>query len=95
MFAQPLEGSVKCSASAVAIYDQSLFTAEGNKIHCRTMAGVSNSVLSLNENDGQVVSMSVNGSFLVGATNKGIIRLWDLSKREPKPYGVSEWSILV
>eukprot|EP00050_Salpingoeca_kvevrii_P007157 m.294179 g.294179 ORF g.294179 m.294179 type:complete len:1361 (-) comp12942_c0_seq1:503-4585(-) len=81
-------GSFPCETNACAIRDQTIFTAEGNKINCRNFQGASKQLLSLNDSEGTITHLSINGPYLAGATSAGLVRLWDLTRREPRPYGV-------
>ena len=81
-------GHFKCEASACALHDGTVFTAEGNKIHARSQQGSSKQMLVVGEEGDAVAHLHCNGHFLAAATHGGVLRLWDLSRREARPHAV-------
>ena len=72
----------------IAIYDQTVYCAEGNNINVRNMHGASKQQLIFEESEGQVVLMDLNGKFIVAATDACLVKVWDLSRREVRQHGI-------
>ena len=83
-------GSFKSEASQIAIFDQSIFCAEGGSVNVRNMHGASKQQLLFNDNEGEVTLMDLNGKYIVAATNAGVVKAWDLSRREVRQHGLTK-----
>ncbi|XP_078482947.1 intraflagellar transport protein 140 homolog [Ciona intestinalis] len=87
------KGSFECESSINALHDQSLFSVEQPKdpkdrpkIQVRNFQGTVKQLLSMQENEGGVDMMSVNGNFIVVGTSTGCIKIYDLTRREAKAH---------
>lgn len=81
-------GLFKCNASACAVSKTTVFTGEGASIHLRNFQGASKQTLALDDAEGHVTQLAINGHFLVAGTTGGYLRLWDLSRREARAHGL-------
>ncbi|KAF6215141.1 hypothetical protein GE061_009892 [Apolygus lucorum] len=77
-------GSFTCECISAGIYEQSLvvLTSKG-KIEVLTLQGT---VKQSIETDGQPITLSLTGHFMTVSTITGILQVWDLSRREAKPF---------
>jgi WD40 repeat protein len=83
-------GSFKSEATSIAIFDQTIFCAEGNAVNVRNMHGASKQQLLFNDNEGDVTLLDLNGKFLVAATSANVVKVWDLSRREVRQHGLAK-----
>ncbi|XP_068236628.1 intraflagellar transport protein 140 homolog isoform X1 [Palaemon carinicauda] len=79
-------GSFPCESESAVLHEGSVYAIEGNNIQVRSLQGTVKQTLTFSEGDGQPIGLDVCGNFLVTATITGMIRLWDLSRREAKPH---------
>ncbi|GFO12432.1 intraflagellar transport protein 140 homolog, partial [Plakobranchus ocellatus] len=79
-------GTFATEAMIISLYEQNVYTIEQNKVQVRTFQGTVKQLMTFAEPEGHPVSLNVCGSFLVVATDVGIIRVYDLSRREAKPH---------
>nr|CAD7588439.1 unnamed protein product [Timema genevievae] len=77
-------GSFACEAEAVYVYEQSVVVLQEERIQIRTFQGTVKQTLPFTDLEGQPIFMNLSGHFLVVATSCGIIKIWDLSRREAK-----------
>ncbi|CAF0790150.1 unnamed protein product [Brachionus calyciflorus] len=82
-------GNFTCSAFNCAIFEQSIFTLEPSKVNVRTFQGTVKQVLQFTENEGDPFLATVNGTFLAVGTTQGVVKVYDLSRREAKSIGGS------
>lgn len=70
--------------------ERALFVASGSKIEVCTLQGVMKKTLPFSpEVEGLPTMMDVRGSFLAAATSKNAIRVWNVSRTQPKPIGAA------
>jgi intraflagellar transport protein 140 len=81
-------GEFDCECSAIAIHNQNIICAEKAGIEIRNMQGDSVQRLHLNEEEGAVSSMYVNGSFLVIGTTRAVLRVFDLTQSDAHSTGI-------
>nr|CAD7202239.1 unnamed protein product [Timema douglasi] len=77
-------GSFACEAEAVYVYEQSVVVLQEERIQIRTFQGTVKQTLPFTDLEGQPIFMQLCGHFLVVATSCGIIKIWDLARREAK-----------
>ena len=79
---------VSDSADYVTACDTSIFTLEKDRIYVRSFQGTIKHTLQLSESDGAGVQLDVTpGPFVACSTRTGVIRLWDVTKRDARPHG--------
>lgn len=71
-------------ASCCVLKDDSIYAAVAGKIEVLSLQGVVKSQLNMNESEGAPITLDVNGDFLACATSHGYLKIWDISRREPK-----------
>ncbi len=81
------KGNFSCSAFSCAIYEQNIYTLEPGKVNIRTFQGTVKQVLQFTENEGDPFLATVNGTFIAIGTTQGIVKVFDLSRREAKAIG--------
>ena len=81
------KGNFSCAAITCAIYEQNIYTLEPGKVNIRTFQGTVKQVLQFTENEGDPFLATVNGTFIAIGTTQGIIKVFDLSRREAKAIG--------
>ncbi|CAL1531559.1 unnamed protein product [Lymnaea stagnalis] len=79
-------GTFATDATVITLYEQNVYTIEQNKVQVRTFQGTVKQLITFAEPEGHPVSLDVCGSFLVVATDVGILRVYDLSRREAKAH---------
>uniref|UniRef100_A0A1I8G307 receptor protein-tyrosine kinase n=1 Tax=Macrostomum lignano TaxID=282301 RepID=A0A1I8G307_9PLAT len=80
-------GEFQCDATQLDIYDQNVYTCETKKIQVRTLQGTVKQQLAFSDNHGEPVCFTINSHNLVVGSSRGVIRLFDLSRREAKAHG--------
>ena len=58
-----------------------------NSVCVRLYQGTPKQSLVFTEQEGSVESMTVSGQYLVAGTSAGVVKVWDISRREPKASG--------
>ncbi|BES89280.1 Hypothetical protein NTJ_02087 [Nesidiocoris tenuis] len=77
-------GSFACECVAAGIYEQSMVVlTTAGKIEVLTLQGTTKQLI---ETDGQPITLSLTGHFMTVSTVTGILQVWDLSRREAKPF---------
>ncbi|CAK4724875.1 unnamed protein product [Aphanomyces euteiches] len=77
----------KCTSSAMQLRGDAIYRTNGNHVEvCNTSGTVKNTV-SFTEAEGKPCILHVNNKYLAVGTDAGLIRVFDLSRREPKAYG--------
>ncbi|XP_052071458.1 intraflagellar transport protein 140 homolog isoform X2 [Mytilus californianus] len=79
-------GTFTTEAMEVCLYEQNVYCIEPGKVQVRTHQGTVKQVLNFNEVEGQPASIDVCANYLVIATSNGIVRVYDLSRREAKAH---------
>ncbi|KAK3865459.1 hypothetical protein Pcinc_025661 [Petrolisthes cinctipes] len=78
--------SFPCEAESAVIQDGSIYAIEQGNVQVRSLQGTVKQTLNFPESEGQPIALDVCGNFLVTATLQGVVRLWDLSRREAKAH---------
>lgn len=81
------KGNFSCAAFHCAIYEQNIYTLEPGKVNIRTFQGTVKQVLQFTENEGDPFLAAVNGTFIAIGTTQGVVKVFDLSRREAKAIG--------
>jgi intraflagellar transport protein 140 len=81
-------GMFECESNVFLLHDQSLFTLDGNHIQARTLQGTVKQVLSFIGEDGRPLVMDLSGHFIAAVSDTGVVKIWDVSRREPKQQSV-------
>ncbi|KAK7111421.1 intraflagellar transport protein 140 homolog [Littorina saxatilis] len=79
-------GQFTTEATEIVLYEQNIYTIEQGKVQVRTFQGTVKQLMTFAEPEGCPVSLDVNGQYLVVATDMGIVRVYDLSRREAKAH---------
>ncbi len=59
-------------------------TLEANRVNVRSFQGTIKHTLALTESEGAGADLRVQGKFLVASTRNNYVKIWDMSKREPR-----------
>lgn len=62
---------------------------EGNRLEVASYTGEIKQVLPLSEQEGEVVKIDARGKYMVVVTNRSMIKLFDVSRRQYKQVGVT------
>lgn len=65
--------------------DQSIYTLEADRINVRSFQGTIKHTMSLNDDSGGL-KLQTKGSYLMVVTKAGIVRIWDVSKRDMRAH---------
>ena len=72
-------------ADYVTACDTSIFTLERDRVYVRSFQGTIKHTLRLHETEGVGVQLDVTpGPFVACSTRNGVIRIWDVSKRDAR-----------
>ncbi|KAK3579473.1 hypothetical protein CHS0354_028282 [Potamilus streckersoni] len=77
-------GSFATESMVICLYEQNVYCIELGKVQVRTFQGTVKQVINLSEVEGQPVCLDVCGSYMVFGTDIGILKVFDLSRREAK-----------
>uniref|UniRef100_T1IR84 Uncharacterized protein n=1 Tax=Strigamia maritima TaxID=126957 RepID=T1IR84_STRMM len=77
-------GSFGVATRLIAMYENNVYTGEESKIYVRTYQGTIKQTLAFMEDEGNTTCMQINGTFLLVGTSLGLIKMWDISRREAK-----------
>ncbi|EQC39856.1 hypothetical protein SDRG_02514 [Saprolegnia diclina VS20] len=80
-------GTFKSNASAMQLRGDAVYLTHGNHVHVTNASGTIKNKLSFTEAEGKPMLLHVNNKFLAVGTDTGLIRVFDLSLREPKAFG--------
>ncbi len=86
---QHVTSSFVSSAKSVCIRKDTLFLAQDNRMLVTNLQGVHRAVVNFTEAEGQPALLSLNGNYLAVATDANFLKLFDVSRKEPKPLGSS------
>ncbi|XP_041362442.1 intraflagellar transport protein 140 homolog [Gigantopelta aegis] len=77
-------GSFTTDSMMICLYEQNVYSIEQNKVQVRTFQGTVKQHLVFTDLEGDPVSIDVCGNYLVIATEHGILKVYDLVRREAK-----------
>ncbi|TMW60577.1 hypothetical protein Poli38472_000619 [Pythium oligandrum] len=77
----------KCLSNAMVLRGDSIYRTSGNHVEICNMQGVVKNTISFTEAEGRPALLSVQNKFLAVATDRGLLRVFDLSRRDPKATG--------
>ena len=77
------------SARSIALRKDTLFMATDNRLLITNLQGIQRMSVSFTEAEGLPMLLDLNGNFLAVTTDTGTIKLFDVSRKEPKPLGSS------
>ncbi|XP_056125550.1 intraflagellar transport protein 140 homolog [Rhinichthys klamathensis goyatoka] len=83
-------GSFQCESAALALHDENIYTIEPNRVQIRTPQGTVKQLLVFSEVEGNPTLLSVCGSYLAVGTDTSHVRVFNLTRREAKPLGVTK-----
>ncbi|CAH1793658.1 unnamed protein product [Owenia fusiformis] len=84
-------GTFSTESTICSLYEQNVYTIEQGKVQVRTFQGTVKQLISFTEVEGQPVTLEVcSPHFLIVGTENGIIKLFDLSRREAKQIGTAK-----
>eukprot|EP00276_Gloeochaete_wittrockiana_P002244 CAMPEP_0184673476 /NCGR_PEP_ID=MMETSP0308-20130426/86689_1 /TAXON_ID=38269 /ORGANISM="Gloeochaete witrockiana, Strain SAG 46.84" /LENGTH=1407 /DNA_ID=CAMNT_0027120965 /DNA_START=36 /DNA_END=4259 /DNA_ORIENTATION=- len=73
--------------SAVAIHQENVYIASSTRVEVCNLQGVIKQTLAFSEPEGDPVLLDIGGNFLAVATKNGLIKIWDISRRDAKQIG--------
>lgn len=76
--------SFSCDTEKLLIYDHTLIVLTPVVIQLRSMDGTVTQMLPTLPEEGEPITMDLTGQYLTVASLNGILKIWDLSKREAK-----------
>ncbi|KAF3422708.1 hypothetical protein E2986_01971 [Frieseomelitta varia] len=79
-----LISSFSCDTEKLLIYDHTLVVLTSVVIQLRSMEGTVIQILPTLPEEGEPITMDLTGQYLTVASLNGILKIWDLSKREAK-----------
>lgn len=80
-------GQFKCDSSALVIRGDSVYRANGNHVEVCNFQGVVKNTISFTEAEGRPALLALQNKFLAVGTDRGFLRVFDLSRRDPKAIG--------
>jgi len=82
--AMDVYSSFPTKARMCAIREETIYAAVGHRLDLMSMEGVVKRSISFTEEEGNPVLLDINTQYLAMATDIHILRLWDISRAEPK-----------
>jgi hypothetical protein len=79
--------SFERGTNLIGIKGEVLYAIVGPRIECCNLQGTVKNTLVFTDAEGPPATLDINGNFLVVATENGFIKMWDLSRREPRQFG--------
>ena len=73
-------------ADVVTAFETSIFTLEKDRVYVRSFQGTIKHTLHLADSDGPGVTLDVTGPYVVCSTRNGVVRVWDVSKRDARQH---------
>ncbi|XP_065660084.1 intraflagellar transport protein 140 homolog isoform X3 [Hydra vulgaris] len=83
-------GSFTCDAHKVAVYEQNVYLVDSHSISIRTFQGTVKQELTFLEKEGDPFDLDICRSHMVVATNRGVLKIYDLSRREARQVSVTK-----
>ncbi|XP_045676873.1 intraflagellar transport protein 140 homolog [Phyllostomus hastatus] len=77
-------GTFLCESPVLAMYEESVYTVEPNRVQVRTWQGTVKQLLLFSETEGNPCFLDICGNFLVVGTDLAYFKSFDLSRREAK-----------
>ncbi|KAK1948293.1 Intraflagellar transport protein 140 [Phytophthora citrophthora] len=77
----------KCFSSSMVLRGESIYRANGNHVEICNLAGVVKNTISFTEAEGRPAMLSLQSKFLAVGTDRGLLRVFDVSRRDPKALG--------
>lgn len=77
----------ECSSNSIVLSGDSIYRTSGNHVEICNLQGIVKNTISFTEAEGQPQLLSINNKFLAVGTDRCSIRIYDLSRREPKATG--------
>ncbi len=82
-----LSGSFPTKSRACAVHNDNIFCAVGSRVEVCNHQGTVKSALSFTEAEGQPEHIDSNDKFLAVVTTTGVLKMFDVSRREPRQLG--------
>ncbi|CAL4114854.1 unnamed protein product, partial [Meganyctiphanes norvegica] len=79
-------GSFPCESESAVLHEGSIYSIENGGVAVRSLQGTLKQTLAFTEDQGEPIGLHISGNFMVTSTINGVIRLWDLSRREAKAH---------
>ena len=80
-------GAFSRVTSLIGIRKESLYAIVGPRVECCNLQGTVKHTIAFTDSEGEPCTLDVMGNFLVVATTLGMIKMWDISRREPRQLG--------
>ncbi|RLN71140.1 hypothetical protein BBJ28_00000203 [Nothophytophthora sp. Chile5] len=77
----------KCLSNAMVLRGDSIYRTSGNHVEICNIQGVVKNSISFTEAEGRPMVLSLQNKFLAVGTDYGLLRVFDLSRRDPKALG--------
>lgn len=74
-------------ARAIALRDETIFRASSNLVELCNLQGIVRQKITFSEGEGSPTHLDVNGDYLAVATDTGLIKIFQVTRREPKQLG--------
>ncbi|XP_046604167.1 intraflagellar transport protein 140 homolog [Neodiprion virginianus] len=81
-----LVGSFNCDTEKILIYESTLIVLTPLVIQLRSIEGSLTQTLPASPEEGEPITMELTSRYLTVASLNGILKIWDVSKREAKLY---------
>ncbi|OWZ10206.1 Intraflagellar Transport Protein 140 [Phytophthora megakarya] len=77
----------KCFSSSMVLRGESIYRTNGNHVEVCNLTGVVKNTISFTEAEGRPAMLSLQSKFLAVGTDRGLLRVFDVSRRDPKALG--------
>ena len=75
------------SARAMALRDETIFRASTNVVELCNFQGVIRQKITFSDGEGAPTHLDINGDYLAVATDIGLLKIFQVTRREPKQLG--------
>uniref|UniRef100_A0A0R3WMJ8 RAB3GAP2_N domain-containing protein n=1 Tax=Hydatigena taeniaeformis TaxID=6205 RepID=A0A0R3WMJ8_HYDTA len=82
--------SFACEFECVGMHEQSIVTREERQIHIRNLQGTVKQLINFSEADGSIAVTSVCNGFMACLSERGVLKVFDLTKKEAKQMYLSK-----
>ncbi len=76
--------SFECKAKSCVLNREDIFTLAGGRVEVCTLTGAVKRVIAFTDTEGTPTALALNNDCFAVATSSNMIKMWDVSRREPK-----------
>ena len=82
-----LVSSFPSKSLSIALHGQTIFQTNGLNLDICNLQGVVRKTIAFTEQEGEPALLNINNKYMAVATSQGYLKVYDVSRAEPKPVG--------